>query len=267
MKKLRVGRIAYANVFPIFYILERECDCSRYEFIDGVPATLNQMLRSGQIDVSPSSSIEYLRNPDLYSIVEGISVSSRGPVGSVFLFCRRAIKDLRDVVVGVTSQSATSVALLMILMRQFYGLRPYVQVLPDPVLYGGEAFLLIGDDALRERKRYDVEVSFRQAVPYVYDLGELWHRHTGLPFVFALWIARNDICRSGNERKDLFERFIRDLAYARKALLPRLGEVAEAAPLRSFLNREEIIAYWNLLDYDLDEEHLRGLQYFADLLP
>jgi len=45
--KLKIGRIPFANLFPIFYTLEKEFDCSSYEFIDGVPSLLNQMLREG----------------------------------------------------------------------------------------------------------------------------------------------------------------------------------------------------------------------------
>jgi len=87
-QKLRIGKIPYANLFPIFYILENECDCSEYEFVEGVPSAVNRMLRMGEVDVSPSSSIEYLRHSDEYAIVENHSISSMATVGSIILLSR-----------------------------------------------------------------------------------------------------------------------------------------------------------------------------------
>jgi chorismate dehydratase len=120
MEKLKIGRIPYANLFPIYYTLEREFDCSAYEFVEGAPSKLNKMLREGQIDVCPSSSVEYLRNPDLYNIIDDISVSSKGKVGSVILFTRRPIETISGKKIMITDQSDTSVALLDIILKRFY---------------------------------------------------------------------------------------------------------------------------------------------------
>ena len=115
MSKLKIGRFSYSNLFPIFYMLEKECDCSEYEFIEGVPSELNKKIRENEIDVSPSSSIEYLRNPDKYDLLDDHSISSKGPVGSIFLFSRRPIETLNGLTVLTSSQSETSVALQEIL--------------------------------------------------------------------------------------------------------------------------------------------------------
>ena len=119
-QKLRIGKIPYANLFPIFYILERECDCSGYEFIAGVPSALNKMLRTGEVDVSPSSSIEYLRYSNQYEIIDNHSISSIGPVGSIILLSRKPIEELNGLPVLTSSQSETSVGLLRIIFERFY---------------------------------------------------------------------------------------------------------------------------------------------------
>ena len=92
--KLRIGKIAYENLFPIFYMLQSEFDSPDYEYIEGVPSELNGKIRNGEIDVSPSSSIEYLRNKDKYRLIENNSISSSGPVKSIYLFSRTPIEDL-----------------------------------------------------------------------------------------------------------------------------------------------------------------------------
>ena len=279
-ERLIVGRIPYANVFPIFYVLEHEVDCSQYTFVEGVPSRLNRMLREGEVDISPSSSIEYLGNPGRYEIISNHSISSRGPVGSIFLFTPKPVEELEGSVVFASSQSETSVALLKIVLRRFYGLSATVEAVPNPIQSGagGTAFLLIGDDALRQQAIYNRQQSIdnrREAIgerktptayspapigyyPFVYDLGEIWYRQTGLPFVFALWIVRKDI----PDKKELVDKFTGDLDRAKESALKKLPEIARYAPIRSFMKEEEILMYWKKLDYELSVEHKKGLALF-----
>jgi chorismate dehydratase len=92
----------------------------------------------------------------------------------------------------------------------------------------------------------------------VYDLGELWYRYTGLPFVFALWIVRED---SGG-KQDLLSGFAGDLERAKERALKNLPEIARHAPMKAFMSAEDILAYWSKLDYELDDEHKKGLELF-----
>ena len=257
-KKLIVGRIPYANVFPIFYVLDHEVDCSQYTFLEGVPSRLNRMLREGEVDISPSSSIEYLRNPGRYEIISNHSISSRGPVGSILLFSHKPVEDLEGSVVFASSQSETSVALLKIILRRFYGLSATVEAVPNPIQVGAgrAAFLLIGDDALRQQA--SSHAPYKANYPFIYDLGEIWYRQTGLPFVFALWIVRNNI----PDKKGLLDKFTADLDRAKESALKKLPEIARYAPIRSFMTEEEILSYWKKLDYELSAEHKKGLALF-----
>ena len=280
MNKLKVGRINYANLFPIFYTLEKEFDCSAYEFIDGVPSKLNAMLRSGAIDLSPSSSVEYLKNRSLYNIMDGVSVSSRGPVGSVFLFTRRPIETASGKLIIVTSHSATSVALLQVILKRFYGLECEFDESDSPLNEGKNYFLMIGDEALKHYTEisklysYETEMDASDAEPVqslepptlFYDLGEMWFKKTGLPFVFALWTARKELYDPADPRHGLFEKFIADLNAAKKIALGKLPEIAQHSPLIPWLTEEEVVEYWKKLDYDLTEEHKKGLQLFDEYL-
>lgn len=258
---LRIGKINYANLFPIFYMLERECDCSHYEFIEGVPSTLNRMLRNGEIDISPSSSIEYLRHQDKYTIIDGHSISSEGPVGSIFLLSRNPIERLKGTTILTTSQSETSVVLLHIILKKFYEIECLLIPTDDPldvIVKEAEAYLSIGDEAMKAKKTI--------AGMYIYDLGELWYRHTGLPFVFALWIVRKN-CHT--EKPEFFERFLQDLSRAKVQALGNLDEIAkEFQPLllkhHSLLVKEdELISYWRGISYDLGEKQRKGLELFG----
>ncbi len=263
-------------------MLQRECDCSRYEFIEGVPSTLNRLLRSGDIDISPSSSIEYFRYQNRYTLIEGHSITSKGPVGSILLLSRRPIEELKGKTVLVPSQSATSVALLGIILRKFYkiecSLKPTDELL-DSVINKVEAYLAIGDDALKAAKTvssYQLGDTPSLTLPprgggqgwggvYIYDLGDLWYKNTSLPFVFALWIARKDCF---TEKAEIFNSFIRDLHKVKELALQNLYKIAQA--LRPLLlshhslnlTEEEIISYWKGISFDFTEEHERGLELF-----
>jgi chorismate dehydratase len=277
---LRIGKIPYANLFPIFYMLQRECDCSGYEFIEGVPSTLNRLLRIGEIDISPSSSIEYLRCESQYTLLEGHSISSKGPIGSILLLSKKPIEELEGTTIMVSSQSETSVALLDIILRKFYKfecpLKPTDESV-DSAIGKADAYLAIGDDALKAKKLVtsnelrvtrDNNSSFvtrHSSLFHIYDLGDLWYRNTGLPFVFALWIARKD-CFS--ENAELLKTFIHDLQKTKEHALQNLEIIAdELRPLlfkRHSLDitAKEIVVFWKGISYNLTDEHRRGLELF-----
>lgn len=259
---LRIGRINYANMFPIFYMLEHGCDCSAYRFIEGVPSELNRLLREGEIDISPSSSIEYLRHKDMYTILDGHSISSFGPIGSILLFSTRPLETLGGSTILTSSQSETSVVLLDIILKKFYSieciLKPSNNSFSKALEYY-PAYLLIGDDALKAVSGCKLQVAGNNSKLYVYDLGNIWYQHTGLPFVFALWIARKD-----SETKMLLGKFRMDLSKAKDAALKNLKTIARESYLINILSEDEIVSYWEGISYDLDDEHLAGLELFRE---
>jgi len=252
--KLKIGKIAYANLFPLFYTLEKEFDCSGYDFVEGVPSELNGKIRRGEIDISPSSSVEYLRNPEKYDIIEDHSISSYGPVRSIFLFSRKPIEALGGGTVLISSQSETSAALIQIIMKKFYGLDCAflsTSLHLREALKSHGSYLLIGDEALKEN------LSWPELLRY--DIGDIWYRKTGLPFTFALWIVRKACC---NEHRDMLDQFILDLNSAKQLALQNLPEIAAASPLNDLVSGDGLIAYWKGMSYDLGPEHKAGLELF-----
>ncbi|HEX3454704.1 MAG TPA: menaquinone biosynthesis protein [Gaiellaceae bacterium] len=161
---IRLGRISYVNMAPVFYRLDADV-----EEVQGVPTDLNRRLVAGEIDLAPISSIEYARNAATLRILPRLCVSSEGAVDSIQLVSKVPLERVR--VVAVTPESATSVVLTKVLI-------------PDaehvPLGEEADAKLLIGDAALKS--------AFEDPTPH-YDLGRLWLERTGLPMVFAVWAA------------------------------------------------------------------------------
>jgi chorismate dehydratase len=161
---VRLGRIGYVNMAPVFFRLEADAD-----EIVGVPTELNRQLVAGELDVAPISSIAYARAASSLRLLPRLCVSSEGAVESIQLISKTPLSRIRTV--AVTPESATSVVLTRVL-------------LPDaeqvPLGEAAEAKLLIGDAALRS--------AFEDPTPH-HDLGRLWLERTGLPMVFAVWAA------------------------------------------------------------------------------
>ena len=161
---IRLGRIGYVNMAPVFYRLDFDV-----EEVVGVPTALNRQLVAGEIDVAPISSIEYARHADSLRILPRLCVGSEGAVDSIQLVTKLPLDDVRTV--AVTPESATSVVLTKVLLPEATHV---------PLGEEADAKLLIGDAALKS--------AFEDPTPH-HDLGRLWLERTGLPMVFAVWAA------------------------------------------------------------------------------
>jgi chorismate dehydratase len=159
---IRLGRISYVNMAPIFFGLEADV-----EEVPGVPTELNDRLLAGEIDLAPISSIEYGRHSEHLRILPRLCVSSEGAVDSIQLVSRAPLASVRSV--AVTPESATSAVLVRVLLPEAEQL---------PLGEKADAKLLIGDAALKSM--------FEDPTPH-YDLGRLWLERTGLPMVYAVF--------------------------------------------------------------------------------
>jgi chorismate dehydratase len=159
---IRLGRIGYVNMAPVFYRVEAE-----YEEVVGVPTDLNRALLEGECDLAPISSIEYARHAERLRLLPRLCVSSEGAVDSIQLVSRAPLERVTSV--AVTPESATSVVLTRVLLPEAEHV---------PLGEDADAKLLIGDAALQS--------AFNDPTPH-YDLGRLWLERTGLPMVFAVW--------------------------------------------------------------------------------
>ncbi len=257
MTDLALGYSPYLNCVPYYYYL-RQCGF-RGRYVSGVPSALNQMLRSGDLDASPSSSFEYAQNWRDYMLLPNLSISAIGKVTSVLLFSPVSLPELSGSNIAITGESATSINLLRIILREFYGLHDVTDTVPvEPVenlISQGSPALLIGDRALSLAAKQPDGM-------HVFDLGDIWYAHTGLPFVFALWmVARSALVHSSTELNALGEQLNQSHAMLKSAPVP----IAKAIAEQTEHEVDAILAYWNTINYELGKAHLSGLQLFYQL--
>jgi chorismate dehydratase len=194
MTPVRVSAVSYLNTRPLVHGIER---LPRFQVRYDIPADCARLLHEHAVDIGLIPSIEYLRGGP-YRIVPDVAIASRGPVASVAIFTTKPMRDVKSIAMDTSSR--TSVALTRVLCVRHFHIEPTFEPhSPDlaDMLSRCDAALIIGDHALFQDVRLEADtpsagrIRFQPDIEKV-DLGEVWTRMTGLPFVYAFWAGRPD---------------------------------------------------------------------------
>ena len=258
---LRIGCVKYLNAHPLISGWPGEVDFDH-------PSALCKRLAKDELDVALVSSFEFLRNP-IYRIVDGVSISSDGPVYSVVVAHRGNFSELEEIELDPASE--TAVNLLRCLLAEL-GLNPRLMERSTGILPAGQAgvspavaepaasgaALLIGDQAIRFRQEHGSEFQF-------WDLGEQWKKLIGLPFVYALWLIRPEVPDAKSIAQRLRELRNANLANIDDVITDTIAGAGDAWP-RKELNREFLGCYYRKhLRFSFAAEEKEGLNTFAKL--
>lgn len=178
-RKIRIGAVNYLNTRPLVLGFEQGLLQTEATLIQDYPAKVAGLLLNGQIDIGLVPVAILPRLPH-YHLVGQHCISCFGEVASVCLFSEVPIEQVDTILMDY--QSRTSAALLRILLREHWQVKPLLlDTSPgyETQIGGTKAGLVIGDRALRLYERF----------AHRYDLGQAWQQLTGLPFVFAAWVA------------------------------------------------------------------------------
>lgn len=181
---LTVAAVSFLNARPLIDGLGNEPGVVvRTE----VPSRLLDLLTAGAADIALCPVIDFQTAADDLCIVPVGAIGSDGATYTVRVFSRTPIAHLERI--HTDGDSHTSVALLQVVLQALGGHQPELVGL-DPAAAEApgrqpEAVLLIGDKVLQAE-------AAAARYPFQLDLGEAWKQLTGLPFVFATWLARAD---------------------------------------------------------------------------
>jgi chorismate dehydratase len=238
-KKIRIGAVSYLNSKPLIYGLQHGPIADKIELILDYPSNLTSLLQKDKLDIAllPVASIHNIQDAE---IISDYCIASKGKVASVCLFSHVPIEEIQSVYLDF--QSRTSVALLRLLFRDYWNIRPsllegdehYINHIQDKT-----AGLIIGDRALEQLNHF----------PFVYDLAEAWHDHTKMPFVFATWVSNKKLPAS----------FLKAFNAANAEGFKHLDEIVQEANFKSY----DLHTYFHSnISYHLDEENKNGLTLF-----
>ena len=242
---IKIGQIPYLNS-EVFY---RGMDTSVAELSPLVPSALSGAVQNGQVEAGPVPLVTCFAIEDRFKPLGSYCIATVERAYSILFYSRVPIEDLNGKIVGITSETSTSVRLLKTLLKHRFNVNPSKY---EMVRDSNDSFLLIGDEALRNRLGV-------AGYPYQYDLGEVWYQWTGLPFVFARWVVRNDL----DQRCIEWIETALDLNISRN-----LVEANQIAKKRRDLGMslDEVAEYVRSFRYKLGPEELKSIDKFRDLL-
>jgi len=247
----RISASSYSNTAPLIWSFLYGANHGKVELVlDNAPARSAELLDQGRVDAALTPVIAYQMIEGV-RLVPDVCVGTRRSVRSVCLVTRgKELEDVRSVALDTSSR--TSVVLTKILFREFLGFEPeWRAARPDvgEMLAGSDCSLLIGDPALRVTAK--AEPAFSQL--RTFDLAGLWHLHTGLGFVFAMWMSRSTELPI-------------DLAASRDEGLVHIDEIAANYVGDINLTFDELKQYLaGNISYSIDEKMQKGLELYFEL--
>jgi chorismate dehydratase len=247
----RISASSYSNTAPLIWSFLYGSNHGKAELVlDNAPARSAELLAQRRVDAALTPVIAY-QTIDGVRLVPGVCVGTRQNVRSVCLVTRgEPLESVRGVALDTSSR--TSVVLTKILFREFLGFEPdWRAARPDvnEMLSASDCALLIGDPALR----VTAAAESAEANVRAFDLAGLWHEHTGLGFVFAMWMSHD-------------ARVPVDLAAARDEGLEHIDEIAANYVGDINLPLDELKRYLTEnISYTIDEEMQAGLELYFDL--
>lgn len=177
MNKVKISAVSYTNSKPFIYGIEHSDVINKIDLSLDIPSDCAARLIAGQVDVGliPVAAIPHVPNAN---IIASYCIGSVGAVNSVFIFSNVPVEDIRTV--KLDKQSRTSNNLAKVLLKFHW--KKEVTFITD-LDAEADALVLIGDRTFGKTSEY----------AYSYDMGEEWMNFTGLPFVYAAWVANKQL--------------------------------------------------------------------------
>ncbi len=273
MQTPRISASSYSNTAPLIWSFLYGANHGKVELIlDNAPARSAELLALDRVDAAlvPVVAAQLI---DGIRIIPDVCIGAKKKVQSVCIVTRG--EELKNVkTVALDASSKTSVVLTKIIFREFLGFEPaWREAEPDidAMLAENDAALLIGDPALllsepgaggvpagASPSGVQAATGFLDPKSKIqnlksFDLAELWHQHTDLGFVFAMWMT----CR---ERCEI------DFASARDEGLAHLDSIAANYAPELQISKNEMLRYLSEnISFSIDESMGRGMQLYFEL--
>lgn len=254
----RLGHIEFMNCLPLNYAFS--CGFAKeLSVVKKTPAELNRLAVAGELDVSPVSSIVYAMHPEKFLLLPHASISVDGAVQSIILMARQPIEALSKARILLTHKSATSHALLKIIMHHKYYVAPEYTIAALNAKAGvpadAEAALFIGDDALYVNHH-------REDGYYYYDLGLEWKKLTDMQMVYAVWVVNRTFAK---ENPEGLVAVARAVSGGFRFGLAHSEDMIASGVKNSSFSASQLAEYIKLFDYDFSDKHHKALNRYYQM--
>lgn len=242
----KISAVSYLNTKPFLFGIENSGIKSQCTIELDNPAVCAEKLLNGQVDIGlvPVAIIPKLKYSE---IITDYCIGAEGKVASVMLYSEVPLEEIKTIMLDY--QSRTSVALTKILAKKYWKINPKWENSKEGFekeIKKETAGVVIGD------RTFNVENKF----PYQYDLAEEWKKFTGLPFVFACWVANKPIDNGFKENlNDALKHGVENINLIVQGLQAIHGNI----------NVKEYLI--DNLSFELTEKKKEGLNLFLKYLP
>lgn len=241
MEDLKLALVGYLNTKPFEYGLKTSTHCANFSVYYDTPANCVKLYQTDKVDVA-LVPVGALPDIDSYRIITDTCIGCDDYVRTVVLMSNDPITECLSIILD--SHSRTSSLLTEILMNEYFRTDPTFRTERIDHLteiQENQAVLMIGDKVFDNENKYK----------YNYDLGHLWKQHTGLPFAYAVWIARDTVS----------DEDIRLLSQELRSGVEQIDKVIKEEELRNHVvNLSEY--YTKHIDYNLDQDKKKALQLY-----
>lgn len=234
MNKIKISAVSYTNTKPFIYGIEHSALKEKIDLSLDIPSDCAAKLIHNQVDIGliPVAAIPFVPNA---SIISAYCIGSVGAVNSVFIFSKVPVQQIKTL--KLDPQSRTSNNLAKVLLK--FHFKTSVELITDDNIET-DAQVLIGDRTFGRKADF----------AYAYDMGEEWMKFTGLPFVYAAWVANKEIPRH----------FIDEFNEALKLGLSYRKELLKELPSHPDIDLADYLLH--KLDFDLTDEKRKALDLF-----
>lgn len=259
---MKIGQSHFKNTDFIYYPINKgQVPSGGIEYVRAHPPALGRMLKAGEVDIAPTSSIIYAKNFRDFLILPGFSLSAFGRTGSILLFSdllnskEHFWDELEGKTVAVPGTSESSSALLEIILKMkgtrakiIYHKEPHL----DKMLTKADSALLIGDDALK------ADFDGRKVIC---DLGAEWKELTGQKMVYALWVIRKEAAEKNPRGVSIFHD---KLSRSRKKAMENIKTISAELAGDIGVTEKFMKSHLETLDFGLGSDVIDGLnEYFG----
>ena len=244
MNKIRISAVSYTNTKPFIYGIQHSGILDKIELSLDMPSDCAQKLIDNVVDIGLIPVAATLNLPQ-WEIVSAYCIGAVGAVNSVFIFSNCDVKDIKYLQLDPQSRSSNNLA--RVLLKNYWQVTP--ELIKDADNYAqsteaNTAFVQIGDRTFGKKDKYK----------FVYDLAEEWQKFTGLPFMFAAWIAN----------KPIPQEFMDEFNEALKYGLDHRAELFEELPMRDDFDIKDYLMH--KIDFDMTEGKKKALYMFLDYI-
>jgi chorismate dehydratase len=242
--KIKISVVSYLNSKPFLYGIEHSDILDKIDLQLDIPSVCAQKLMEDRVDIGliPVAVIPLLKES---YIISDYCIGAIGKVSSVMLYSEVPLSSIKKILLDY--QSRTSVTLVRVLAKEFWNISPeWIPASTDfeNNIQNTTAAVIIGD------RTFGLENKFA----YVYDLSQEWEKFTGLPFVFACWVAN----------KKLAEAFIHDFNSVLKYGIEHRSQLIDELRQKSTYNTDIEKYLTRSISYEYDKPKKRALTLFLD---